>query len=258
MVIGALGRLTVAATMIQMTNATGMKPQNRIFETRRAVRSCLVVALTFVSAITFVFLKRQTDNQILTNQCAGRLYQIGLGLRNYFERYGTYPPVSHMGTESDVLTSWRVAIIPTWIADEDFSNSYRYYEPWDSPHNLSAARHTYGDLYFCPTHPPSTPGKTVFLAVIGEGSFWSRVQSQGGHGLDELAMQRIVVLEVRISDVVWTEPRDITVEEALEVFSSNDQHGNGLHYLTAEGKVGSLGRVESIDKFRQLLTVPLQ
>jgi hypothetical protein len=70
---------------------------------------------------------------------------------------------------------------------------------------------------------------TNYLAVIGPGTAWRKDGPVKFSDLPDGGSHTIMLVEVANSDVHWAEPRDITVEEALEGLKT----GKGLRISTA-------------------------
>ena len=66
------------------------------------------------------------------------------------------------------------------------------------------------------------------------------------------------MIEVPHSGVYWSEPRDISADEAVTLFRrehglKNGRHRRGLHYLAADGTVHSFDEIGSVKEFAGLL-----
>lgn len=67
------------------------------------------------------------------------------------------------------------------------------------------------------------------------------------------------MIEVVNADILWMEPRDLTVEQALDTIQPESgvgigsQHRDGIHYLTVGGAVRTLDRNIDQESHRKLL-----
>jgi hypothetical protein len=155
---------------------------------------------------------------------AGHLTLIGLAIVGYGEREGKFPDNIY-DKNGKALLSWRVAILP-YLGD-DAKNLYKMFhlnEPWDSPHNLEVARKV-PEVYYDPNYyEPLGFRFTPYLAVTGENAAFRphkpRRWSKGKQG---------VLVVVAKSDVFWTEPRDISIEDAQK-----EKNLQSRRYLDAE------------------------
>ena len=93
---------------------------------------------------------------------------------------------------------------------------------------------------------------------MGKGTVWSEVCSGHIRSPDKDAPQKILVIEVPHSDVYWTEPRDISADQAIILFRlenglKSSRHKRGLHYLTADGTVHSFDEIGGVEEFASLV-----
>lgn len=192
-------------------------------------------------------------NESLSAACEGRVYAIGQALQYYQAVHGKYPPTNASEDIAAKNVSWRVLILPAWNR-ADFLDQYRVNEAWDSPHNARFVDHPYGESFGCAAR--SQRGRASFLAVVGEGSLWSKLSSEGGE-LGGEQRHKIVVVEIPDSDIVWTEPRDLSIAETITLFERlrRAKHRKGLHYLTADGRVHSMTEIETAADFAKALQV---
>ena len=68
---------------------------------------------------------------------------------------------------------------------------------------------------------------------------------------------KILVIEVVNSDILWMEPRDLTLEQALDSFRTKQgigsRHRDGIHYVTVGGDVRMLDPNIDRESLRKLL-----
>ena len=70
---------------------------------------------------------------------------------------------------------------------------------------------------------------------------------------------KILVIEVVNSDILWMEPRDLTLEQALDAIQPKtgigigSRHRDGIHYVTVGGEVRTLDRNIDRESLRKLL-----
>jgi hypothetical protein len=75
----------------------------------------------------------------IADDCQYNLKQITYGLHNYHMKYGSYPPAYTVDEQGQPMHSWRVLILPQMGYSFLYDN-FDMSQPWDSPHNLDAAR----------------------------------------------------------------------------------------------------------------------
>ena len=70
---------------------------------------------------------------------------------------------------------------------------------------------------------------------------------------------KILVMEVVNSDILWMEPRDLTLEQALDAIQPRkgigigSHHLDGVHYVTVGGDVRTLNPSIDRESLRKLL-----
>ena len=195
--------------------------------------------------------------------CSNNLFEIGLMLRSYHQRTGRFPPAQLCGKTGKPVNSWRTVIVPgqLWYT---FPSTYDFSQPWDSPRNagllssenLKAQRH-----FQCPSDRNDNPAITNYVAVVGPNTVWSE-SGTGATATNNSDSEKILVIEVVNSDISWAEPRDLTVEQALEAIQPKkgigvgSRHRAGIHYVTVSGQVRVLDRNIDRESLRRLLVRP--
>jgi hypothetical protein len=218
----------------------------------------LVWGSILVGAVLLVVPWQRAREEARSSACAGRLYQIGALLRAYFAVHGTYPAAPDEPATLAPAISWRLLIL---LPTDSGLDGYNRGETWNSAHNRQFIPAPYGNPFWCPSDfADQGAGRTSYLAVIGNGTVWSAVRSGHIRHPEMEAAEKIVLIEVPRSAVFWTEPRDITVDEALALFRQESgfvkgRHSGGLHYLTADGAVHSFQEVGDGEEFAMLLRV---
>ncbi len=103
-------------------------------------------------------------------------------------------------------------------------------ELWNSPYNLKLLDQFPRSIYICPSVPRFESDPTTnYMAVIGPGTAWRKDGPVKRSDLPDRGSHTVMAVEVVDSGVHWAEPRDLTVEEALEGLKT----GKGLRISTA-------------------------
>jgi hypothetical protein len=179
-----------------------------------------------LSIILFIFVLG-CDQQI-SLQDKVHLDFIALPMDHYMSATGKIPS-DITDKDGKPLLSWRVAILK--YGSEEGRNLYSQFkldEPWNSPHNLKVAQ-TIPGQYYDPKGPkcerippnsqeliglykmnPTATNYTPYLAVTGPNAAFRPGNPRNYDKHDPHAS--IVVVEK--SDILWTEPRDISLEKA--------------------------------------------
>jgi len=201
----------------------------------------LAVSLATVIVLTLLYHVRENLRNVT---CANNLHEIALALQSYHIQTGAFPPAYFCDTAGNPMNSWRLAIVPgrLWYT---FPDAYDFDRPWDSPQNaklLQSENEKATHHFQCPTANSKDPAVTNYVAVIGPNTMWRGCAgvTMAPDGSDK---DKILVIEWRESDILWTEPRDVTLDQALDALLSEnsgigDRHP--IHYVTVSGEVRTL------------------
>lgn len=216
----------------------------------------ILIGVLLVGALVLAFFWQRAREESRSSACEGNLFCIGSLLRAYHANHGTYPPSSDEHATAAPAVSWRVAILLPTGPDLD---AYDLAQAWSSAQNEQFIRAPYGKSFWCPNDSGNKgSGTTSYLAVVGKGTVWSEVRLGHIRSPDKEVPQKIVVIEVPHSGVYWTEPRDISADEAIMLFRlenglKNGRHRRGLHYLTADGSVHTFDEIGNVEEFASLI-----
>ncbi len=161
--------------------------------------------------------------------CRSNLKQIVVALHHYHDVYGSFPPAYVADDAGKPMHSWRVLILP-FMEEQALYSRYRLDEPWNSPRNrLLLAQMP--RAYQCPTHTdrrrPTT--HTSYLAISGPEMAWNNAQARTLADFKDGIDETMLVLEGRPHQVLWTEPRDLTTTQAMQVLTSPPLKNDGHH-----------------------------
>jgi hypothetical protein len=197
--------------------------------------------------------------------CIHKPMQIGFALRCYHDANKHFPSTNICDKNGKPLFSWRVQILPL-LECEYIYNSLKIDEPWNSPHNtkvFSQFKPNYGPsypYYECPSaNRKNNDFTTNYVAVIGPGTAWRENGPVKLSDLPDGGSHTVVAVEVVNSGVHWAEPRDLTVEEALEGLKTgkglriSTPHPSCINVLFADGAVRSLPAKMPISLWKKLL-----
>ncbi len=193
-------------------------------------------------------------------QCTNQLKMIGLAMHNYHDSYKCFPAAVISDEDEQPMHSWRVAILP--FSDQPaLFEMYNFDEAWDGPSNSILLDVLPGGFYRCPDDFVSGEYETSYVRVVGEGTL-------GGQPNEEVRIadildgtsNTILVIEVAGTGISWTEPRDITLEEAVTFITDPDSspfeqtHFDGVNVLMADGRAQFLPNSIDPQVLRALLT----
>lgn len=225
---------------------------------RVRVWAAIVLALA-ASAIGWgvkLYLNVRASSESFSCECNLRL--IGSALKSYSQHYGCLPPAYTCDPNGSPANSWRTLIVHNfWYGFPD--TGYALSQPWNGPRNLSIGLRQIPIREFrCPTSGPRDSTITNYAAVTGPNTVWpgsepTKVAADGSEN------EKILVIEVVNSDILWMEPRDLTLEQALDAIQPKKgigiggRHHDGIHYVTVGGDVRTLDPNIDRESLRKLL-----
>ncbi len=242
-----------------------IRPRRYAFVFSRRVVIFAVIALLLAMLPAIAWVSRlaeirlvQTRNELL---CDSHMTWIQSSLRWYQRKLGGLPPAHFLDDRGTPVHSWRVLISLIWAPGRsDFGDRYSLATPWNSPENLPLLHHERGDSMACPADSEAVRSRyTSYVVVVGENTLWPGSE---GRTEDELRGNddRILFIEIPRTDIAWMEPRDVTFEDALQMYTEWDgfrsaRHPNGLHYVTLGGDLGRFSDIGDRDEFARLLQI---
>jgi hypothetical protein len=186
------------------------------------VCSCLICLL--LPAISFA---REAARRA---QCTCHLKQLALALHNYHDIYGQFPPAFVPDQDGQSMHSWRVLILP-FIEQQGLYQQYDFEESWDGPNNRRLLSQI-PRVYQCPSDVRTERGIsewTSYVAVVDAQAAWPGPTSAKLSDFSAGTARTILVLEDQSQEIPWMEPRDLTLEQAVSVLSSQDRQFAGVH-----------------------------
>ena len=165
--------------------------------------------------------------------CSNNLKHIGLALHGYSDQFDSLPPVIVADKDGKPMHSWRGMISPFLGAP-----GYDFDEPWNSPKNSAYARQTPPPLV-CPSDPSEREAQTSYVAVVGPGFVFDPNRTVKPGAITDGVGKTIVAVELMDSGIGWTEPRDITFNELMNLIQQRkvSAPSNGFQVLMADGSV---------------------
>jgi len=165
--------------------------------------------------------------------CASNLKQIALGMENYREKYGCFPPAYSVDKEGRPLHTWRVLLLP-FIGEKALYDRLRLDEPWDSPHNQAVfdsvgAEHGRGgrtpDCYRCPADQGNR-SETNYVMLVGPNTISNGPGCVHLKDITDGPGKTICVVEVTGMGIRWYEPVDLDAEQMT--YRINDPEVGGI------------------------------
>ena len=184
------------------------------------------------------------------SQCSNNLKQIGLGIHSYHDVYKCFPAAVLTDEDGQPMRSWRVAILP-FIEQQPLFEEYDFSEPWDGPSN-QALHGVSLPAYRCPSDAGPDSVETSYVMIVGERTIGGTPdETVRIADVRDGTSNTIVAIEVAASGIHWMEPRDMTVDEAVDYITNwrasgqRLPHPGGINVVFCDGSTHFIS--DSID-----------
>lgn len=233
------------------------------FTVRQLLLAVGIVCILLAIAISVTTASRQARER---ERCRRNLWMIGNALYTYQQINGCFPAPFIADANGKLMHSWRAAIHAQLISG-GFALAYDFRQPWDSPSNLAVAAKYANpngnhEPYACPCASNAQGrGLANYVMVVGpqtatRAGHWSTLNQ-----ITEASENAIIVAEIADSDILWTEPRDLSIDDMS--FTINDKskpsissnHWHGAMVLMADGTIRFLDNATDPDELRSMLTL---
>jgi hypothetical protein len=178
------------------------------------------------------------------------LKQLAIGMLNYHDVYGAFPPAVVTDANGQPLYSGRVLLLP-FIEEKPLFDQFDLTQAWDSPRNLAISQTTL--KVFCdPSSAQSPPGRTDYLFVVGAGT---ALAPPGPHSMNTIrdgTSNTLFMVEVQNSGIGWAEPRDVDISQPMSLPPGNHPGVNlGAFY---DGSVRAIANTIAPEDVRAMAT----
>lgn len=193
------------------------------------------------------------------SQCTNNLRQIALGLQNYQDVYGSFPPAYVADENGKPMHSWRVLILP-FVDQQALYDQYHFDEPWDGPNNRLLAAST-PPVFRCPSDGVSAPGMTSYVGISGPGTIFDGDQPVRFSAIVDGTSNTLMVAEFAGGGIQWMEPRDLDASRLSGIVSPPDgvnissYHPAGANAALADGSVRFLSSSIDPQVLRAMTTI---
>lgn len=165
------------------------------------------------------------------------LKQIALGMHNFYDVYGHFPPQSLTDAKGKRMLSWRVMILP-YLDQAPLYNEFHLDESWNSAHNIKlVAKMPAIYKSTASTGEKQEPGKTRFVAPLTLNSTFGRVgPAVRFQDITDGTSNTLLVVEASSDKAVtWTKPEDLTINEADHLNSIINPAADGFAACMCDG-----------------------
>lgn len=160
---------------------------------------------------------------------------------------GVPPGMAILGDRKERLLSWRVSLLP-YLGQRMLLNEFDVDAAWDSEANLPLSKIVV-PCYQSERGRRKSPECTNWVAVLGPTSVIRETRATRNEYAG--VRDQIAFIELLDSDIPWTEPRDVTIEEAIQLIRSSGEMG-GLFCGTGNGRVIRVSAKTSEKELRRL------
>ena len=172
--------------------------------------------------------------------CQNNLKQIGLALHSYQSANGAFPPATFTDDHGKPTKSWRVAVLP-YLDEQSLFQQYDSRQPWDSPQNRALGNRPL-PIFRCPSDQDATAnlGQTNYVRVVGKDTVGGMPnEAVKSSDITDGTSNTIMLVEVSGLGINWEEPRDVTVDEFMDMVAKRQvsRHVGGFNVLMADGSV---------------------
>jgi hypothetical protein len=182
-----------------------------------------LVAVTLVGLVLlnafgdFIYSTGRLREIAAEHASAGRLWQIGAGLRNYRSQHGRLPPLASDDANGRPLLSWRVHILP-FLGEENLYKQFHLDEPWDSKNNAPLISKMPAVYNFGPGNKNADVGaclgKTCYVALTGVGTLFSTSDATGSLTAEQMASKQVIAVEADEGfATIWSKPEDVAITQ---------------------------------------------
>ena len=216
-----------------------------------SLRGLAIAVLAAAIAVALLWLPvRRAMEDSRRSHCTGHLSKIMIALHTYHDHFKSFPPAYTRGPDGRPWHSWRALILP-YLIGGDVHSEYRLDEPWDGPHNkLLITRRP--DVFACPSNDHLADDKTPYLAVVGAITFWPEDHALAIPDVHDGTSNTVAIVEDSSSDVIWTEPRDVSYANRDLVLERTVHPG--VHAGLADGSVRMISTTIDRETWNKLLT----
>lgn len=207
------------------------------------------------------------------NQSLSQTKQLVLAMHNYHDTHGVLPPAYTVDKDGTPQHSWR-ALLLNYLEEQPLHQRIRFDEPWDSDANAKLLDGLALDFITSPrTTRPRLPDETHYLAVVDEDAVFRPGRGVTLGEVPDGLHETIVLIEAVGRGIRWHEPRDLTMEEAIDLltgeadedyewieagfFVSTRYRGDGVfprNVAFADGRARAIGHIPTRELARALLT----
>lgn len=191
-------------------------------------------------------------------QCTNNLKMIALAMHNYEATWGMFPPAITTDQEGRPMHSWRVLLLP-YLEEQSLYSAYNFEQPWNGPDNSMLLSHM-PKLYRCPSNVSQTPDATSYFVLTGPEAAFPGSKAMRLRNFTDGTSNTIMAVEAPEPTVPWLEPRDIQMNEFIELMgrirteARYAYHSGGVNSVFMDGSARFLRATIKSNVLRALVT----
>jgi hypothetical protein len=215
-------------------------------EPKPALRWLLVLSVAILAGVSGSILLPAIGSYDVPphHRCGNSVRQMRVALDYYAKNHsGQYPSASIAGPDGRPWHSWRTQLLP-YLGEQAFYDSYSWLEPWNGPNNRRLAQYWPKPICCSLEHKP--PHTSTFVLVTGPGSAWGDGPPPTLSQLEKLPELTILMLEVKNTGIHWMEPRDLTIDQIMNIVDTTGLASIAPHEFTMVA-LCARGYVDQID-----------
>ncbi|MBN2476983.1 MAG: DUF1559 domain-containing protein [Pirellulales bacterium] len=223
--------------------------------------NCLASSFCLVAALAILAwgLHHLVSEYTAFPRCVTRFALLRSAILNYdVYRGGRLPSAHGPVEEGQPKCSWRVKLLP-FLEYPDLYEQYAPSHPWDNPEN-SRLLNEMPPSYRCPRYDGHASATPNYLAVVGPRTAWQATADIVRNDIPDSPATTILIVDVDNSQIQWTEPRDLSTEDVMDLFTPGrsprfpSHHPEGVYALMADGSFRVISKDTAPEVIRAMLT----
>jgi hypothetical protein len=164
------------------------------------------------------------------------LQRLAIGMHNYHDARGCFPPAAITDKAGKPLLSWRVAILP-YIGEDDLFKQFKLDEAWDGPNNRKLLARMPA-VYAPPLQPAGwEPNTTYYQVFTGEQTLFEPGKPMGIANVTDGTSNTLLIVEA-FEPVPWTKPDDLSYSPKGKLPALGGIFHDGFQAVMADGRTG--------------------
>lgn len=178
-----------------------------------AVATLLGLALLFING-PYRMARERSTRMVEPNS----FKQVALGYVSFHVDNGYFPNSASARRSDEAIVSWRMQIAPYFGMDA-YHRDYHYDEPWNSPTNSAIC--DFKHPHYCHHRAANSSRFTNIVMPAGPGTIGEKPATL--NDITDPHDQTIIVMSLQRSDILWHEPRDLSIREITRAPDNPDR-----------------------------------